>query len=536
MKCQVPVRHHRRILCVFPRYAPSFGTFHHAYPLMDGVRAFMPPQGILVVAAYLPLGWEVRLVDENVRPASVEEMDWADAVFVSGMHVQRGEIKAIAARARALGKTTVLGGSSVSASPEQYPEFDYLHIGELGDATERLIRVIDEDETPPSAQRRFVTEERLPLTGFPIPAYDLIDGRRYFIGSVQFSSGCPYRCEFCDIPALYGRQPRLKSPEQVIGELDALLAAGIKTSIYFVDDNFIGNKKAARGLLPHLVAWQKRHGYPLQLCCEATLNIAKCPDILALMREAYFCTIFCGIETPELGALDAMQKSHNRALPLLEAVATINSYGLEVVSGIILGLDSDTPQTADRLTEFVDHSHIPVLTINLLQALPKTPLWDRLHAAGRLSDREDRESNVVFARPYNEVLQSWLRSICHAYTPEAIYRRFAWNAQRTYVNRITPPLSRARLNPANLRRAFVIITRLLLRIGLFGDYRRTFWRMAWPALRAGRIEELIHVGLVAHHMIVFARDCASGRENASFFAERSRAAVEVATPVTTEAA
>jgi hopanoid C-2 methylase len=534
MKSQVSVQHRRRILCVFPRYAPSFGTFHHAYPLMDGVRAFMPPQGILVVAAYLPQAWEVRLIDENVRPASEEEIAWADAVFVSGMHVQKGEINSVAGRARALGKTTILGGSSVSASPEQYPEFDYLHLGEIGDATDALIRTLDEDVTPPSTQRRFVTDKRLPLADFPIPAYELIDGRRYFIGSVQFSSGCPYRCEFCDIPALYGRQPRLKTPEQIVAELDALIAAGIKTSIYFVDDNFIGNKKAARELLPYLVAWQKRQGYPVQLCCEATLNVAKSPEILALMREAYFCTMFCGIETPELAALEAMQKSHNKAVPLLDAVATINSYGIEVVSGIILGLDTDTPHTADHLIEFIDGSHIPVLTINLLQALPKTPLWDRLQTAGRLTAEDGRESNIVFTRPYGEVLQSWLRSIRHAYQPEAIYHRFACNAQHTYANRITPPLSRARLNPANLRRALMIIIKLLVRVGLFGDYRRTFWRMAWPALRAGHIEELIHVGLVAHHMIVFARACAEGRENASFFAERPKiAAPTAAAPVAT---
>src|SRR6266481_4858755 len=526
MKSQVRVSHRRRILCVFPRYAPSFGTFQYAYPLMDGVRAFMPPQGILVVAAYLPQAWEVRIVDENIRPTSEEELAWADAVFVSGMHVQRAEIKAVGRRARAAGKTTVLGGPSVSASPEQYPEFDYLHLGELGDATDALIGAIDEDATPPAAQQRFATRERLELSEFPMPAYGLIDGSRYFIGSVQFSSGCPYRCEFCDIPALYGRQPRLKTPEQIVAELDALIAAGIKTSIYFVDDNFIGNKKAARDLLPHLVAWQRRHGYPVQLCCEATLNIAKSPEILALMREAYFCTMFCGVETPELAALEAMQKSHNRAVPLLEAVATINSYGIEVVSGIILGLDTDTPETADRLIEFIDGSHIPMLTINLLQALPKTPLWDRLQAAGRLHEQEGRESNVFFTRPYEDVLQSWRRSIRHAYTPEAIYHRFARNAQHTYPRRITPPLSRARLTPANLRRAIVIVMRLMVRIGLLGDYRGTFWRMARPALRAGRIEELIHVGLVAHHMIVFARACAAGRENAAFFAAQPKLAAE----------
>lgn len=533
MKSQVRVRHRRRILCVFPRYAPSFGTFNYAYALMDGVGAFMPPQGILVVAAYLPDGWEVRLVDENIRAASSEELAWADAVFVSGMHVQKGEIGRIAQRARALGKTTVLGGPSVSAAPDWYPEFHYLHLGEIGDATDALIGALDKDVRPPPVQRRFVTAERLPLLEFPLPAFNLIDGRRYFLGSIQFSSGCPYRCEFCDIPALYGRQPRLKRPEQVVAELDALLAAGIQGSVYFVDDNFIANKKAARELLPHLVAWQKRRGYPLQLSCEATLNIAKCPDILALMREAYFCTVFCGIETPELGALAAMGKSHNQVMPILEAVAVLNGYGIEVVSGIILGLDTDTPATAAHLAEFIDRSRIPVLTINLLQALPKTPLWDRLAATGRLSDDSRADSNVVFLRPYDEVLDSWYRSIRHAFAPEAIYRRFAWNARHTYPHRIRPPLTRARVNPANLRRGAVILGKLLWRIGVLGNYRRTFWHMALPALRAGKIEELIQVALVAHHMIVFARDCARGRQSAAFYADRAREPREMTTPFAT---
>jgi hopanoid C-2 methylase len=526
MKSRVNAHHSRRILCVFPRYAPSFGTFQHAYPLMDGVRAFMPPQGILVAAAYLPAQWEVRLVDENIRPATPDDFAWADSVFVSGMHVQKAEIIAIAARARAAGKPSVLGGPSVSACPEEYPHFDYLHLGEIGDATDALIRTLDEDLRPPPTQRRFKTAERLPLADFPLPAYRLIEGRRYFLGSIQFSSGCPYRCEFCDIPALYGRQARLKQPEQVLAELDAMLAAGISGSVYFVDDNFIANKKAARALLPHLIGWQKRRGYPVQFSCEATLNIAACPDILEMMREAYFYAVFCGIETPELGALDAMQKSHNKVMPLLEAVARINSYGIEVVSGIILGLDTDTPQSAARLIDFIDASRIPVLTINLLQALPKTPLWERLAAAGRLRPDGERDSNVAFLRPYDEVLEGWRTAIGHAYAPEAIYRRLAWNAEHTYPNRINPPLTRARLNAGNLRRAVVILGRILFRVGLVGDYRRCFWRFALPLLRAGRIGELIAAGLVAHHLIRFARECTEGRQNASFYADRAKAAAD----------
>jgi radical SAM superfamily enzyme YgiQ (UPF0313 family) len=526
VKSRVAVQHERHILCVFPRYAPSFGTFEHAYPLMDGVRAFMPPQGLLVIAAYLPATWQVRLVDENIRPASDDDYAWADTVFVSGMHVQRQRIVEIGRRARGLGKVSVLGGPSVSSCPEHYPDFDYLHIGELGDATDALIAALDSGARPPPHQVVFTTNERLPLTEFPLPAYEAIEGRRYFLGNVQYSSGCPYRCEFCDIPALYGRQPRYKAPEQVIAELDAMLAAGICGSVYFVDDNFIGNKKAARELLPHLVAWQKARGYPLQFSCEATLNIAACPDILALMREAFFYAIFCGIETPELGALDAMQKSHNhQALPILDAIETINRFGMEVVSGIILGLDTDTAATAGNLLDFIDRSKIPLLTINLLQALPKTPLYARLAKTGRIDESGRHDSNVVFARPYDEVLADWRFAIKRAYAPEAIYARFAWHARNTYPNRIRPPLTRARLAPANLRRGLVTLAKIVGKIGLFGDYRRTFWRMAWPALKSGRIDELIAAALVAHHLIRFAQDCT--KQSAAFFSQRSQPAAAV---------
>jgi radical SAM superfamily enzyme YgiQ (UPF0313 family) len=492
---------------------------------MDGVRAFMPPQGLLVIAAYLPAAWEVRLVDENMHPATDADFAWADAVFVSGMHVQREAINAIGERARAHGKVTALGGPSVSSCPEHYPAFDYLHIGELGDATDALIAALDADVTPPAVQRILTASDRLPLTEFPLPAYDLLEGRRYFLGSVQFSSGCPYQCEFCDIPGLYGRQPRYKRPEQIAAELDAMVEAGIVGSVYFVDDNFIGNKKAARELLPHLIAWQKSRGYPLQFSCEATLNIAACPDILAMMREAFFYAIFCGIETPELGALDAMKKSHNHhALPILDAIYTINGYGMEVVSGIILGLDTDTAATAGNLLDFIERSHIPLLTINLLQALPKTPLWDRLHAAGRLDLIGKRDSNVVFARPYDAVLEDWRRAIRAAFAPEAIYRRFAWNAEHTYSRRIRPPLSRARLSAANLRRGIVTLAKIIGKIGIASDYRRVFWRMALPALRRGRIDELIASALVAHHMITFARECTEGRQSATFYADRPQIA------------
>ncbi|HMD03308.1 MAG TPA: cobalamin-dependent protein, partial [Candidatus Baltobacteraceae bacterium] len=191
----------------------------------------MPPQGILVIAAYLPANWDVRFLDENVRAARAADFDWAEVVLVSGMHIQRSQIDDINARAHARGRVTVLGGPSVSGCPEYYPDFDYLHVGELGDATDALIARLEESVARPPAQVRYETGERLPLGDFPIPAYDLIDVAQYFLGSVQFSSGCPYRCEFCDIPELYGRNPRLKTPEQIVAELDAILANGGERAI-----------------------------------------------------------------------------------------------------------------------------------------------------------------------------------------------------------------------------------------------------------------------------------------------------------------
>jgi len=512
-------RNRRRILCVFPRYTHSFGTFDHAFSLM-GVRAFMPPQGILVIASYLPAEWEVRFVDENVRHATEADYRWADAVFMSGMHVQREYIWAINARAHAFGKLTVLGGPSVSGCPEWYPNVDILHVGELGDATERLIARLDQSVQRSERQEVYATQERLPLTDFPIPAYNRINLNDYFLASVQFSSGCPYRCEFCDIPELYGRNPRLKTPQQVTAELDAMLARGNPGAVYFVDDNFIGNRKAAIALLKELIRWQEERGYPVEFACEATLNLAQVPEVLELMREAYFCTVFCGIETPEEDALKLMHKEQNLRQPILEAVQTLNRYGLEVVSGIILGLDTDTPRTGERILQFIEASGIPMLTINILHALPKTPLWRRLEAENRIVEKPDRESNVEFLLPYETVMQMWRECVTRAYTPEALYQRFAYQMQHTYPNRKKIPATKARVNVKSLYRGFSILARLLWQVGGCSDYRRPFWRMAWPALREGDIENVIHVGVVAHHLIQFARECAQGQGETSFYSAK----------------
>ena len=482
----------------------------------------MPPQGLLVLAAYLPESWQVRFVDENISPAKADHFDWADVVLVSGMHIQAPQIRDIHRRAKAAGKPVVLGGPSVSAAPEMYPDIDYLHIGELGDATDALIARLGDDASPPDLQVRFTTGERLPLSDFPIPAYGLVPLGQYLIGSIQFSSGCPYECEFCDIPGLYGRVPRLKTAEQVIAELDAMLAQpSVPQTIYFVDDNFIGNRKAARHMLPHLVEWQKRNGFPLSFACEATLNIAKQTEILELMRAASFVNIFVGIGTPDIDALKSMRKEHNAKLPMMDSIRTLNSYGMEVTSGIILGLDTDTESSVDRLIEFIDQSKIPVLTINLLQALPKTPLWDRLERDHRITDDKRLESNVRFLRPYDEVVASWRRCIAHAYEPERLFERFWHQVDSTYVNRINPS-GRGRLTFANLRMGAVLAFRLLVCIGLKSDYRRHYWRAARYALKRGQIDAVMGMGFVAYHLIQFTREALRGEQNASFYSTRER--------------
>lgn len=506
----------RRILCVFPRYTHSFGTFDHAFPLMR-VKAFMPPQGLLLIAAYLPREWEVRFVDENVRPVSDADYRQADAVLISGMHVQREHIRAINARAHACGKITALGGPSASGCPEWYPDVDLLHLGELGDATDALIARLDRSVERPERQEVYATQERLPMAEFPLPAYHLLRLRDYFLASVQFSSGCPYRCEFCDIPALYGRNPRLKSPRQVTAELDAMLARGNPGAVYFVDDNFIGNRKAALALLDELIRWQQARGYPIEFACEATLNIAQFPEILEKMREAYFTTVFCGIETPEEQALKFMHKEQNLRQPILDAVQTLNRYGLEVVSGIIIGLDTDTPSTGERIVQFIEASGIPMLTINILHALPKTPLWERLEAANRIVEGKGRESNVEFLLPHETVTAMWRDCIARAYDPDALYRRFERQMERTYPHRKPLPATPARANVTNIVRGLSILARILWQVGVRSDYRRRFWRLAWPALRQGRIEEVIHVGVVAHHLIQFARECMRGEAEQCFY-------------------
>ena len=296
------------------------------------------------------------------------------------------------------------------------------------------------DPSRPEQQVVLTTKDRVPMTEFPIPAYELADVKKYFLGSIQYSSGCPYQCEFCDIPGLYGRNPRLKSPEQIIAELDRLRECGMTDTVYFVDDNFIGNRKAALDLLPHLIEWQKRTGYVVRLACEATLNIAKRPEILEKMREAYFVTIFCGIETPDPDALKAMHKDHNMMVPILEGVQTINSYGMEVVSGIIMGLDTDKPDTGEALLAFVEDSADSAAHDQPASGAAEDAAVGPSGARGTPGrGRRCRDSNVDFPVALRSRSSHPGARMDVAYQPEKLYARFQYQCDYVYVHRLKMP-------------------------------------------------------------------------------------------------
>jgi radical SAM superfamily enzyme YgiQ (UPF0313 family) len=316
----------------------------------------------------------------------------------------------------------------------------------------------------------------------------------------------------------------LKTPEQVVAELD-LLADGGAVSVYFVDDNFIGNPKAAEHLLDALIEWQQRpdRDYLVRLACEATLNMAGHTRILEKMQQAGFNNCFFGIETPDPKALKAMKKGQNMRMPILEAVHTVNKYGIEAASGIIMGLDTDTDETPQALMDFADVSQIPIMTVNILYALPNTALYTRLEKDNRVlpaEKAENRDSNIVFLRPYEKVVKDWQRVIAHVFDAKNLYARYAYNAKYVYPNRIKPKNPIAQATWPNISRALGIFRRILWRVGVCSDYRKLFWKMMWHELKQGNIETIFQVAMVAHHLITYARECTQGKMQSSNYSIR----------------
>ncbi|HET6890751.1 MAG TPA: radical SAM protein, partial [Pyrinomonadaceae bacterium] len=336
-----------KVLLVNPEFPDTYWSFRHALPFISKRCAF-PPLGLLTVSALLPRAWQRRLVDLNIQALKSSDIAWADMVFVTAMLVQKESLHNVVARCKAMGKRVVLGGPYVTTTIEDLPQADHIFVGEAETTLPQFIEDLERGEP----KRTYQATERPPLSITPVADFQLADFKRYSAMSVQYSRGCPFQCEFCDIIEIYGRVPRTKSTQQILSEFDALLKLGWRGTLFIVDDNFIGNKKNVRGLLPELADWQERNGYPFSLLTEASINLADDDVLLSEMQRAGFHRVFLGIETPVEESLKEAQKTQNRG-NMVESIKKIQHYGMEVMAGFIVGFDNDPDDIFQRQIDFI---------------------------------------------------------------------------------------------------------------------------------------------------------------------------------------
>jgi radical SAM superfamily enzyme YgiQ (UPF0313 family) len=457
-----------KILLINPEFPDTYWSFRHALPF-ERKRCAFPPLGLLTVSALLPKQWERRLVDLNVRSLKASDIEWADMVFVTGMLVQKESLHEAVRRCKAKGKRVVLGGPYVTTTIEDLPDADHIFIGEAESTLPQFIDDLERGET----KKSYKALERPPLSTTPVADFHLADMKRYSAMSVQYSRGCPFNCEFCDIIEIYGRVPRTKSNQQILAELDALLRLGWRGTVFIVDDNFIGNKKNVRLLMPDLAAWQERNGHPFSFLTEASVNLADDHELLADMQHAGFRRVFLGIETPVEESLKEAQKTQNRG-NLLDSVKRIQSYGMEVMAGFIVGFDNDPADIFERQIDFIRESAIPLAMVGLLTALPDTQLWRRLEKEGRLlgeSSGNNTNCALNFVPKMDAALlvegyQSIMRTI---YKPSEYYHRALESLKRTTQMGSEP----ARFD---VFAALMAFSRVLFKLGVMDRERKEFWR------------------------------------------------------------
>jgi radical SAM superfamily enzyme YgiQ (UPF0313 family) len=370
------------LLLVWPEIPLTYWGAQYAIKLL-GKKAVMPPLALLTVAALCPSEWNIRLVDLNIEKLEDRDITWADLVMVSGMIVQHDSIQEVLTRCQKAGVKTALGGPDATSSPEKFDKATYLILEE----GEISLPPFLQDLQAGTPQRSYTANGEKPdVTTTPVPRFDLLNIDAYTHMCLQFSRGCPFACEFCDITTLYGKKPRTKLPHQVTSELQAIYDTGFRGEVFLVDDNFIGNKKNVKEMLPHLIAWQQEHGFPFWLYTEASLNLSDDDELLELMCKAGFHSVFVGIESPSMESLRETQKYQNTNGDLLTKVHHIQEFGIEVMAGFILGFDSDKEDIFERQIEFITRARIPMAMVGALNAMPATQLWQRLKAEGRLKE------------------------------------------------------------------------------------------------------------------------------------------------------
>ncbi|MCW5960697.1 MAG: B12-binding domain-containing radical SAM protein [Pyrinomonadaceae bacterium] len=468
-----------KILLVYPIFPETYWSFRHALSFV-GKKAAFPPLGLLTVSAMLPKTWERRLVDMNVDSLTRKDIEWADMVFLSAMIVQKQSLDQVVKQCKELGKPVVVGGPFVSTSSDLVPEADHIFVGEAETTLPEFIKDL-EDGNP---KRIYQAAVRPSLELTPLPDFDLIDINRYTSMNVQFSRGCPFSCEFCDIIEIYGRSPRTKSSEQMLAEMEALRAAGWRGTVFIVDDNFIGNKREVRKFLPELIKWSDRHKSPFSFLTEASVNLAEDDALLELMRQAGFHRVFLGIETPVAESLKEANKSQNTKRDLLESVKKIQSYGMEVMAGFIVGFDNDPADIFEQQIKFIRESAIPLAMVGLLTALPDTQLWKRLEREGRLvhessGNNTDCSLNFVPKMDREYLVESYKAILREIYSPLEFYQRALDCLSRVK----TDTLKWRNVNAASVIGVLRSFTKITLRLGVRDHERIRFWKYLYRILR-----------------------------------------------------
>jgi radical SAM superfamily enzyme YgiQ (UPF0313 family) len=526
-----PLGSNLKVLLIWPKFPPSFWGFEGVLRMLPEA-AMTPPLGLITVAALCPPFWSLRLLDHAFDEIRDEDYRWADLVMVSSMHAQRVDTLAVLARARQLGKRTFIGGPWASSEPERLTDFaDHVLIGEA----EEVFAAIADDLEKGTARAVYKVDDKPDMSHSPIPRFDLLRRDMYTSMPVQFSRGCPFQCEFCDIITIYGRKPRVKSPAQLISELDTLRALGWRNEVFIVDDNFIGNSKNALQLSKELAEWGTRNGRVFSFYTEASVDLADRPELMAAMVEANFMYVFLGIESPSAEALKSTKKFQNLRRDNLEQIRIIQESGLWVLGGFIVGFDSDDETIFDRQREFIEKAAITWAMAGMLQAPPTTPLYDRMKKEGRLFEDSQATSNFSAPNfrtvmPLDTLLNGLSGLLFDLYTPEAYFQR-AWRSLQLWQTKPTqkpPDLPMS----YNLR----LLAHSMWTQGVRSSYRGAYWKFLGRILRnyvnnPAKLWMGSMILLAGHHFLIYAHEVAQDLARAIGSGEGEPAGVPIASSV-----